>query len=108
MDAGDPHSKSEKMTRKLRCGRLREGAIVFTSTILTFAFRREFTEKAIREACPDIRSAKQVARTASVLDDGADVDGAGEDRGISRSFWFATTERTMLTHEVQVVLAAGV
>lgn len=75
---------------------------------LTFAFGREFTEEAVCETGADIRTSEEVAGTASVLDDGADVDGAGEDSGVGRSFRFAAAERSMLTYEVQVVFAAGV
>lgn len=87
---------------------MRGKSSVFVRTGLTFAFGWEFTEKSVRQACPDVRTTEQIARTAAVLDDGADVDGAGQDRRISRSFWFAAAERAMLTHEVQVVLATGV
>lgn len=75
---------------------------------LTFAFGREFTEEAIREAGADIRTGQKVAWATSVLDDGADVHGSREDRGVGRTLRFATSEWSMLTHEVEVVLASGV
>lgn len=110
IEAGDPHSRSgRKRDGKQRMSRHSlETWIADSGTELTFAFGREFAEEAVCEAGADIRTSQEVARSTSVLDDGADVHGSCEDGGVGRTLRFAASQWSMLAYEVEVVFASGV